>query len=367
MGKFIFRAHSSNGELAGVQEAATAAEAVAQLESQGLTDVRLQSHVLAASQPLQTHGLSDSDYARNYRYFQTNQGWTAFLKAFLRQNWWLWPLALAMAVWCVTTGDLFWAALALALPIVLLGWGAWKYRDAQLFNQVLAACARGQWQAGKDAIEVLRRRVKDPAVQMELAVHEACILARENQQEAAQAVLDEWKPLMDNLMPGMYVAHQARLALARRDFAAVCELHRQAMEATGGDAAMTLDYALMEARYGASARAHCVLLEVSAATLPEYGYAFLPWVEGVVALRQQRTDEALEKLQQAMSGLQVFADNPAIWPTLAMMSSDLGLALLAKGQPEAANGVVAAAWPVLSVHGDPDDLALFRDRFSLPA
>ncbi|WP_417216848.1 hypothetical protein [Alcanivorax sp.] len=350
-----------------MQNADSAAQAVVLLEERGLTAIRLQSHILTASQPLDTHGLNERDYARHYHFFQQNQGWKAFFTAFTRQNWWLVLLALVMATWCLMRGDWLWAALVLVLLLVPLAWGAWKYRDALLFNQLLEAIAHGQWQRGLECINTLRRRMGDASALMELAVHEACIQARLGRPDDAQVILAEWKPLMDSFMPGMYSAHQARVALAQQRYDRVRDLHRQAMDASGGDAAMTLDYALMEARYGSAARAHCLLLEVATVELPEYGYAFVPWVEGIIALRQQRTVDAREKLQQAMSGMSGLAGNPALWMTLAMVSSDLGKALLGMGGEEQARGMVSAAWPVLSVHGDPDDLALFRDRFSLPA
>ncbi len=129
------------------------------------------------------------------------------------------------------------------------------------------------------------------------------------------------------------------------------------MAASDQDPSQTLDYALMEARYGSAARAHCLLLEVDPTLLPEYGDGFVPWVAGIVALRQGRNEAAAASLRLALDKLQPLAGNPAIWPVLAMVGGDAAHALLRLEQSHEAAAIATAVWPVLAVHGDQDQLA----------
>lgn len=362
MGKFIFRAQSPKGEVSGIEEADSAAEAVAQLESRGFTDVRLQNHVISASMPLDTHGLSDDEYARQYLQFESQVGWPVFVRIFLRNNWSLWLISLAIFAWLYWAGHLVWGALVLLVPILLMAWGAWKYRDALLFNRILEHLAFGRWAQAMTAVETLAKRCKDDSVQLEMAVHEACILARQGDDEGANAIMAIWRPVMELAMPGMFHTLDARVSLAKRDYQAVRDSHRQAAEASGGDAALTLDYALMEARYGSAARSDCLMMDLDIDSLPEHGHAFVPWVRGIIALRQGRSDDAVADLSQALTGIQTMAENPAVWPTLAMISGDLGVALLQLQDQARAVQAVVPVWPVLSAHGDPDQLATLREE-----
>ena len=361
MGKFIFRAQSPSGEVSGIEVANSAAAAVAQLASRGLTDIRLQTHVINASMPLDTHGLSEDEYARQYLQFQSQVGWPVFVRMFLRNNWSLWLIAIGVSAWLYWGGHLPWAASVLLLPVLLMAWGAWKYRDALLFNRILEHLAFGRWAQAMTAVETLANRCKDDSVQLEMAVHEACILARQGDEEGANAVMAIWRPVMELAMPGMFHTLDARVSLAKRDYTAVRDSHRQAAEISGGDAALTLDYALMEARYGSAARADCLMLDLDTASLPEHGQGFVPWVRGIIALRQGRTEAAVADLSQALTGIQTMADNPAVWPTLAMISGDLGMALLQLQDRARAAQAVVPVWPVLSAHGDPEQLATLRE------
>ena len=361
MGQCIYRAKSPSGEVSGIEEADSAAQAVSQLQARSFTDIHLQNHVMHAAQPLDTHGLSEAEYARQYILFQSQVGWTVFLRMFLRNNWGLWLIAIGSAAWLFWGGNGLWASLVLLVPVLLMAWGAWKYRDALLFNRILEHLAFGRWPEAMTAVETLANRCKDDGVQLEMAVHEACILARQGDEEGAGAIMAIWKPVMELAMPGMFHTLDARVSLAKRDFTAVRESHRQAMEASGGDAALTLDYALMEARYGSAARADCLVMELDATSLPEYGLSFLPWVRGIIALRQGKIDAAVMELSEALAGLQPMADNPAIWPTLAMVSGDLGVALLKRQDQNRAAKAILPVWPVLSVHGDPQQLATLRE------
>ena len=360
MARFIYRAEADGRPVCGIQDAGSAAEAIALLEARGLAGIHLQNHLLNAVMPLDTQGLSDTQYACTYQYFQQHFGWRAFFAMFFRRTWGLWLGCLGLGAWMAMNGDWLWMALVLAAPLGMLALGAWKFRDAQAFNALLADIARGEWLQAQARIHRLRRKIHDESVAMELDVQQACLLARQGDMAQARAVLDVWQPVMDLLMPGMFAAHLGRVFLAARDQQQVLTYYRQSMEQADGDAAMVLDCALMEARYGSPARAHCLLLDLDDATLPEQGYAFVPWVTGIIALRQGRNADAVDNLQQAVTGLQPLADNPAVWPSLAMMAGDLACSLLALERIEQADQAARPVWPVLSVHGDPDQLAALR-------
>ncbi len=61
MGRFLYRANADGKSVTGIQEAATAAEAVASLQAQGLQSVRLQNEAMSAAMPQDTRGLSDRE------------------------------------------------------------------------------------------------------------------------------------------------------------------------------------------------------------------------------------------------------------------------------------------------------------------
>ncbi|MBL4570398.1 MAG: hypothetical protein JKY21_04485, partial [Alcanivorax sp.] len=290
-------------------------------------------------------------------YFQARHGLRPFLLMLFKQTWWLWLLAIPGAVLLWLADYRLWAGLLLLLPLTVAAIALWKYRDARDFDAMLSAIALGHWQKAASLGDRLGRRIRDESVAMELTVQRACLQARVGDTDEALATLAQWEPVMDMLMPGMYAAQQARVYLAAREHEAQLCCHREAVAASQQDSSQTLDYALMEARYGSAARAHCLLLEVDPALLPEYGDAFVPWVEGVVALRQGRNEAAASSLRQALDCLQLLAGNPAVWPTLAMVGGDAARVLLRLGQADEAAAMVDAVWPVLAVHGDPDQLA----------
>lgn len=357
MGRFLYRAEADGKPVSGIQDADSAAEAVALLKEQGLQAVRLQSDAMSAAMPLDTGGLADRDYAELRHYFQARHGLRPFLLMLFRQTWLFWLLAVSGAAWLWSAGHPLWGALLLLLPLALTLVALWKYRDARDFDALLSAIAMGHWKQAASLGERLSRRIRDESVAMELTVQRACLQAKIGDTDEALATLAPWQPVMDMLMPGMYAAQQARVYLAAREHEAQLCCHREAVAASQQDPSQTLDYALMEARYGSAARAHCLLLEVDRALLPEYGDAFVPWVEGIVALRQGRNEAAALCLQQALDQLQPLAGNPAVWCSLAMMGGDYAWALLRNGHKPQAAAIVAAVWPVLAVHGDRDQLA----------
>jgi len=357
VGRFLYRAEADGKPVSGIQDAHSAAEAQTLLKEQGLQSVRLQNDAMSAAMPLDTRGLADRDYAELRHYFQARHGLRAFLLMLFKQTWWLWLLAIPGAVLLWLADYRLWAGLLLLLPLTVAAIALWKYRDARDFDAMLSAIALGHWQKAASLGDRLGRRIRDESVAMELTVQRACLQARVGDTDEALATLAQWEPVMDMLMPGMYAAQQARVFLAAREHEAQLCCHREAVAASQQDPGQTLDYALMEARYGSAARAHCLLLEVDPALLPEYGDAFVPWVEGVVALRQGRNEAAASSLRQALDHLQLLAGNPAVWPTLAMVGGDAARVLLRLGQADEAAAMVDAVWPVLAVHGDPDQLA----------
>ncbi|MED5388716.1 MAG: hypothetical protein VX793_07670 [Pseudomonadota bacterium] len=357
MGRFLYRANADGKSVTGIQEAATAAEAVASLQAQGLQSVRLQNDAMSAAMPQDTRGLSDREYAKLRHTFQARHGLKPFLLSVIRQTGWLWLLAIPGAMLLWWWGYRIGAGVLLLVPLTLAALALWKYRDARDFDALLAAIALGRWKKAQTLADSLSGRIRDESVAMELTVHRACLQARSGDIDEALATLAPWQPVMDMLMPGMYAAQQARLYLAAGEHEAQLCCHREAMAASGQDPAQTLDYALMEARYGSAARAHCLLLDVDPALLPEYGDAFVPWVEGIVALRQGRPADACQALLQALDRLQPMASNPAVWCTLAMVGGDAAMAWMQQGDRRQASELLDAVWPVLAVHGDREQLA----------
>jgi tetratricopeptide (TPR) repeat protein len=357
VGRFLYRAEADGKPVSGIQDADSAAEAVALLKEQGLQAVRLQSDAMSAAMPLDTNGLADQDYAELRHYFQARHGLRPFLLMLLKQTWLLWLLTIPGAVLLWLADYRLWAGLLLLVPLTMAAIALWKYRDARDFDAMLSAIALGYWQKAASLGDRLGRRIRDESVAMELTVQRACLQARTGETDEALATLAPWQPVMDMLMPGMYAAQQARVYLAAGEHEAQLCCHREAVAASQQDPSQTLDYALMEARYGSAARAHCLLLEVDPALLPEYGDAFVPWVEGIVALRQGRDQAAATSLSLALDRLQLLAGNPAVWPTLAMVGGDAARVLLRLGQSDEAAAMVDAVWPVLAVHGEPDQLA----------
>jgi len=357
VGRFLYRAEADGKPVSGIQDAASAAEALTLLKEQGLQSVRLQNDAMTAAMPLDTGGLADRDYAELRHYFQARHGLRPFLLMLLKQTWLLWLLAVPGAVFLWLADYRLWAGLLLLLPLTAAAIGLWKYRDARDFDAMLSAIALGHWQKASSLADRLSRRIRDESVAMELSVQRACLQARSGDLDRALAELTQWQPVMDMLMPGMFSAQQARVYLAARDHDRLLRCHRDAVAASDQDPSQTLDYALMEARYGSAARAHCLLLEVDPTLLPEYGDGFVPWVEGVVALRQGRNEAAIVCLRDALDRLQSLASNPAVWCTLAMVGGDAACALLRLRHTDEATAMVDAVWPVLSVHGDKEQLA----------
>jgi len=357
VGRFLYRAEADGKPVSGIQDAASAAEALTLLKEQGLQSVRLQNDAMSAAMPLDTRGLGDRNYAELRHYFQARHGLLPFLLMLLKQTWLLWLLAVPGAVLLWLADYRFWAGLLLLLPLTAAAISLWKYRDARDFDAMLSAIALGHWQKATSLGDRLSRRIRDESVAMELTVQRACVQARVGDIDEALGTLAPWQPVMDMLMPGMYAAQQARVYLAAGEHEAQLCCHREAVAASQQDPSQTLDYALMEARYGSAARAHCLLLEVDPALLPEYGDAFVPWVEGIVALRQGRYEPAASHLREALDRLEALAGNPAVWCTLAMVAGDAARVLLRLRQTDEATAMVEAIWPVLAVHGDRDQLA----------
>lgn len=357
MARFLYRAEAGGQPVSGIQDANSAAEAMALLKAQGLQSVRLQNDAMSAAMPLDTRGLADRDYAELRHSFQARHGLRPFLLMLFRQTGLLWLLAVPGAVLLWLVDYRLWAGLLLLVPLTVAAIALWKYRDARDFDAMLSAIALGHWQKATSLGDRLSRRIRDESVAMELTVQRACVQARVGDTDEALATLAPWQPVMDMLMPGMYAAQQARVYLAAREHDAQLCCHREAVAASQQDPGQTLDYALMEARYGSAARAHCLLLEVDPALLPEYGDAFVPWVAGIVALRQGRNEAAAASLRLALDKLQPLAGNPAIWPVLAMVGGDAAHALLRLEQSHEAAAIATAVWPVLAVHGDQDQLA----------
>jgi len=359
MAKILYRANLPGGQpQAGYVEAETEKEAVAVLKARGCTAIGLYELAPMAklhSERKKYDATADKVMATYETAMWEAPGWKPLTKMFWGLFWWVFltgALLIASAAWSL-------AAVVAAGLLALLGWMVLAFRADMKFRRLFELAAIGDWaavqQLGERLCKTRALRKPTPAALNVLFAVEIKIA----QAEIAQAGPAHLPAVLQRLqkwqnthpVPGLYEGQLAFLHHRAGDYPAFVALMRTANAAAPGIVMLT-DWALAEARLGDAAQAARLLEELDPEILPVYGRPFHPWIAGLIALRQNRSADALAHLQAAVDGFLAFGKNPLTWTWFALCSGACALALADAGKNGEAKKLVQRVWPILKVHGD---------------
>jgi hypothetical protein len=353
MAKILYSATAADGsKTEGFVDAMSAASARDDLVRQGLRDVVLHQEPAVPQAASELDGLTRAQ-VRALAQFKLRllraPGLATVLAEVARQLRWLLLLDVLLIAWALQTGRSAWVAglvFAALLPFALT---LWRWRHAGRYDQLLKACALGDWAAVRRLAPLLRAVSKKTAgLDFDLDIRLAAADAAEGGLAQAGAGLEHWRVQLAG-QPGLFECRLAAVVLAGGDSAGYVRLMGEAAERAAGDPSRTLDHALAQARLGDVAQAARLLGSIDTTLLPPHGKGYALWVRGLVQLRQQHPD-GLATLGAAVAEFLQLAKHPAAWPSLAFCACDHAVALNLAGQSARARRQIADVWPVLGAH-----------------
>ncbi|MCL2075833.1 MAG: hypothetical protein FWH15_05255 [Betaproteobacteria bacterium] len=365
MTKILYRATSSKGvSEADYVEAETEKEAVAKLKAEGYADIMLYESALTARLLAQEREIHDSVDAAARKFAAAseiaileNPCWKTLIKmscGAIRACLLIIAVCVAGAVWLKD----WWPLVVAIMPLAQCGWLFFRLREVMWFTRFNKAFAVGDWDAvqriGK-CLPKTRTLQRVPGFSLYVALS----LAQAEIAEAGSAALERLPDVLQRLeewrdkspAPGSYEVLLAAVYCAVGDYPTYIKLIRQVGEAQRSNPVFLVEWAFAEARLGDTAIAACLLAEIDQETLCWDAQMLYPYIAGMIALRENRNEEALVHLQAAVSGYLLRGKNPYNWPMFACCAGACAVALARAGQNEAAKDLVRQVWPMLSVHG----------------
>lgn len=355
MKKILYSAQDSRGKpVTAFVEAASAADALAQLQSRGFQSIVLHDDPHIQLERDHLEGLDERSLARLAEFevrIRKGQHIGLFLQQVLLNNAKVLLGSAAVAGWAVYARHPVTAGLALLVLLGIPGIALWQYRRVTEYNALLKACALGQGDQVRERVARLRPVMTAPAMAFDLDLREACVRAQESRSATeALAGLAHWREHFDAESPGVFESRIATVYHAAGQFPAFVEAMRAAYAASPKTPTFVVDLALAEARLGDLEAATRLLAEVNPAELPPHGQPFVHWAFGMIALRHNEP-VAAEPLRLAMEGLLEYKDNPAVWTALALVTAAYAVAISRHHRAEALQ-LLASVQPVVVVHAD---------------
>ena len=354
MKKLLYSARDADGKpCQAYVDAASNEEARRKLAALGLREVVLHDDAFIAGQRDELAALAPDELAKLAAFElgvrKHGSDTAGFLKQVLRRNRTALWIGLALTVWGLERGDFFLTAGGLLTlgtgPVISL----WNYRQVGRYNRLLRQLAWGEWAAARASVAELKPHMSAPNHAFDLAIKEACIIARTRSLSEARAFIAPWAAKMQ--APGYFEARTAVIHLLSGDSAGFLAGMKAAHVLAWDSPTTRIDYALAEARFGDPAIAAELIASLSPEALPPMALPFLAWIRGLIAYRRKAPD-AVEKLAEAVDAMAAGGDNPAFWITQALCVGAYAAALLAVGREAAARQAVEKVWPVLRQHGD---------------
>ncbi len=369
MAKILYSATAADGSpTEGFVDAMSAASARDDLVRQGLRNVVLHQEPAMPQAASELQGLTKAQ-VRALAQFKLRvmraPGLGTVLTEVARRLRWLLLIDALLILWAVYTGRTTWVAgliVAALLPFVQT---LWRWRHAGRYDQLLKACALGDWAGVRRLVPLLRGVSKKTAgMDFDLDIRLASAEAHDGRLAEALAGLEHWRAALAD-QPGLFECRAAVVVLAGGDHAGYVRLMGEAAARTAGDPSRTLDHALAHARLGDVDQAASLLDSIDTSLLPPHGAGFEKWVRGLVQLRQKHPD-GLATLGAAVADFLQLAKHPAAWTSLAFCACDHAVALNLAGQSARARRQIADVWPVLGAHAPKALLRMLEGDGLLP-
>lgn len=329
------------------RDAASPEHLVAVLEREGFREIELIDDEITASlraqwpENLKPKSASEYQFEARLRKGPVSNGswwWQA-----VRNNWLLLVLAFAGIAWGVWRGS---PGTVIAVLAVVALWFWLVVRGQALakeYNALLAAFARGELD---EADAVIERLLASSTVQgndqmcADLLYRRACVLARRGRLEDGLALVGslEQAPHAGN---GVHLSMVASIHYSADRLDDFIDGLERACEASGRNNTMLLDLAFAHVRMGDPQRAAALLSQVQPKLLPAVQQPVHRAIAGITHLREGDHAQAAAILQEAVTAIDAFAANPAVWPFNGMLSGYLALALLGCDRREDARTALA--------------------------
>ncbi|MCL2830933.1 MAG: hypothetical protein FWD77_09415 [Betaproteobacteria bacterium] len=375
MTKILYRANppeSPEGPLeADYVDAATEREAVAALKAKGYTNILLYEFVGLASLNKDRDKLSPRlarMTARSDVELYEAPCWRTLIRMFLRlaaYSFWF-PLSIALVFLLLEMWRT--AAIVLAVLLLLVVYLFWQFGTLMNYVRLVESWSIGDW----DSVLRLGRRLRASrakAAQAALVPFDVEIRSAYAEiARAEQAAPECLQDILRNLMtwsnkvpvPGMYENHLALLHHKAGDYSGCIAMMRKAYETSPDGPMLLYDWALAEARLGDTATAARLMAGIDPESLPALAQPMYLWLKGMIALRENRNEEALFRLQAAVDSFLVFAKNPSSWSAFGLCAGACALAQARAGRIGDARTLVMRVLPILEAHGDRALMTMIR-------
>lgn len=236
--------------------------------------------------------------------------------------------------------------LSIAVGAGLLLWWAWTVHrglgKVDAYNDLVRADACGDEAECLRLIELLEadpRTAANPLLPGDLAFRRARIKARHGKLDEALADVQALRTRPD-MANGAFESRIASTQYAAGDMDAYLRSMEAAYEASGRSNTLCLDLAFGHARVGDAARARELLDGFDAAVAPPYFRPLATAAEGALLERAGDATAAVDKLRDAVRGLEAFAGNVAVLPFVGILAARHAAALARAGRHDEARAAL---------------------------
>ena len=252
----------------------------------------------------------------------------------LRNNWLLVLVDLGFIAYGVARGRTW----LIVVGVGFLLWWAFTVRKglgkADDYNELLRASALGDDAECERLIDKLsadRALAGNAQLHGDLAFRRAGLKARRGDLAGALADCEALRARLENAN-GAFESRIASIHYVAGDMPGYLRSMEDSFEASGQAASQRLDLAFGHARVGEAVRARDLLASVDTSLMPPFHAPLAVAAEGVLREREGDAAGGIEKLRQAVQGLEPYSGNPVFWPFHGILVARFAAALARAGR-----------------------------------
>ncbi len=280
---------------------------------------------------------SQADFRMEAKIRKTPTGAWLWLHA-IRKNVWLILALLGLLVYGLWAHSTMWVVVSIA-SLILRFWHVRRgLAQADVYSELIAASARGQFKQAASLIERMKRSPlmqTSPLLRSDLVFREASLLARQGQLDSALKMVES-EHMAPSSAGGIYESRVASLHYAAGDMDAYLDGMQLAYQMSGESQTQCLDLSFAHARVGDLVQAQALLQKIEVRNLSDIHQSIFNAVEGVCCLREERIHDAADLLSKATKKLAVFAKQSASWPFQGIVVGYQAIALTRSGRKDEA-------------------------------
>jgi len=356
MNKILYTAIDQNEkEQTNYIEADNNKQAIELLKSQGFTNIVLYdnaSFTVIKNELLE--GKSDWELKRSAKFelkSRKDNSLFSFLQEIIILNWWFILIGLIIAVLGYSQNRSMTLVFGIIMIIVMPIISTWRRRHLKRYNRIAHYYSFGKWDDALREIKTHRKFKRFPDHMHDLDFREASILAKLGKLDQALDLVSKWQNAYNTSNPGYYESRLSGVYDSAGNEEMCLTLMNECYNKSTDKMFSTIDLSMIEARYGDDKKSIELLKNINLEELPIIAHAYNDWINGTIAMRNNKDANAKIFLEKALIKLLERQGEILSEPSIAICSGELALVLNRLGNTNDAKELISKVSIVLKAHG----------------